>query len=99
MAGWALQFYIGDFFFLGQNPGFRLKSRKKRNVTKSDVALCVPSYGHRTGAIKWRVLEHAVGAKNRLRFSAIMGLPPSGTARSPGYTFLQTSFMKALRGV
>ena len=27
------------------------------------VALSAPSYGHRTGAVKWRVLEHAVSAR------------------------------------
>ena len=29
MAGRALQRYIGDFFFTGQNPEIRLKNREK----------------------------------------------------------------------
>ena len=32
------------------------------------VVLCVPSCGHRTGAVKWRVLEHAISTRNKLRF-------------------------------
>ena len=60
------------------------------------AVLCGPSYSHRTGAVEWRVLEHVVSTRNRLRFLPIMGLPPSGTARSPGFTYLQTFFLKVL---
>ena len=63
------------------------------------VALSLCSYGHRTGGVKWRVLEHAVSTENRVRFLAIMRLPPSGTARSPGYTFRQTLFINVLHGL
>ena len=45
------------------------------------VVLCVPLYGRRTGAVRWKVLEHAVSSINELHFPGIMGLPPSGTSR------------------
>ena len=59
---------------------------------------CVPLCGHRMQAVKWRVLEHAVSGGNGLCFLAIMGLPPSGSARSPGSIYLQTFFIKVLPG-
>ena len=62
------------------------------------AVLCVLAYGHRTGAVHWRVSEHAVSSRNRLRFYAIMGHPPSGIARSPGSTCLRTFLIKVLRG-
>ena len=47
------------------------------------VALSVPSYGRTTGALKWRVLEHPVTAKNSVLWASHGPPPMRGASNTP----------------